>query len=79
MMLIAAIWFRCGHALAGFGPPFYAATLYECVGGLYSGDTVLLSSSGSRDEGQPFELDFLLPRRQMSVWDVLSRFGPPRQ
>ena len=55
MMLIVAIWVRCGHALAGFGPPFDAAMLSEYVGGPFSGVTVLLTSCfGSRDGGQRF-------------------------
>ena len=30
MMLIAAIWVRCGLALAGLGPPLDDAMLFGC-------------------------------------------------
>ena len=36
MMLIAAIWVRCGLALAGLGPPVDDAMLFGCSWGSFS-------------------------------------------
>ena len=36
MMLIAAIWVRCGLALAGLGPPLDDAMLFGCCWGSFS-------------------------------------------
>ena len=71
MMLIAAIWVRCGLALVGLGPLLDDAMLFGCSWGRFSILVVVqllpgVSSCVCESQGR---LHFLLSRRQWSVWD----------